>query len=96
MADYQKGISLLRGGGWHKVAFRRLSKQTLRPCAARVRALFGRVCRDQQAVTLVEYGLLACMVAVAMILALSGLANTLVDTLDKVSGNLPVNQVNTL
>eukprot|EP01037_Dinobryon_pediforme_P006032 gene6032-6106_t len=35
-----------------------------------------------KAVTLVEYGLLACMVAIAMILALNGLENTLVDTMN--------------
>ena len=64
------------------------------PAAARLFSLCGRVFRDRQAVTLVEYGLLACMVAIAMILALNGLENTLVDTMNYVAGDLPNNQFN--
>ena len=45
---------------------------------------FNKLARDEQGATAIEYGLIAALIAVAAITAMSSLGNTLSDTFENV------------
>jgi pilus assembly protein Flp/PilA len=49
---------------------------------------FNKLARDEQGATAIEYGLIAALIAVAAIAAMSTLGNTLGDTFQNVSDRM--------
>jgi len=49
----------------------------------------SRFCKDESGATAIEYGLIAALVAIVLVTALSAMGNKLSGTFDKVSTNLP-------
>ena len=50
--------------------------------------LFSRFVRDESGATAIEYGLIAALIAVVVITAVSTVGNNLSATFNKISGNL--------
>ena len=53
-----------------------------------MKTLVNRFVRDESGATAIEYGLIAALVAVAIIGALGGMKNALTGTFNKVASNL--------
>ncbi|MHA0898774.1 MAG: Flp family type IVb pilin [Candidatus Liberibacter solanacearum] len=50
---------------------------------------FKKMLKDESGATAIEYGLLAALIAVAIISSVTALGTKLKDTFDKVAGSLP-------
>ena len=53
-----------------------------------MRAIFYRLCKDKSGVTAIEYGLIASLIAVAIITAVTLVGTDLNDIFENVSSNL--------
>jgi pilus assembly protein Flp/PilA len=53
--------------------------------------LFARFAKDESGATAIEYGLIAALIAVALITAATLLGSNISDTFNKVAGNIQVN-----
>ena len=51
-------------------------------------SIFRRLARDQRGATAIEYGLIAALIAVAAITAMTALGNQLTTTFNNVSNNM--------
>lgn len=54
-----------------------------------VTALVKRFCQDERGATAIEYGLIATLICVAVIAAMSNLGNNIANTWKKVSDKMP-------
>ncbi len=53
-----------------------------------MKSLFNRFIKDESGATAIEYGLIAALIAVAIIAALGTLGNNLTNTFNKIAANV--------